>query len=115
MITKLFVHTKPVYYGADQDAQWSRLVDLELIPHPGQNHREIVARDFGMGKDQVLKIRVRAAIAGYVLRQWAVDCSTDRHLNPGIHRLCLKDPLGLYGVANAILAPGYEQPSGDTE
>jgi hypothetical protein len=94
----------------DRDAQWSRLVDLELIPHPKQNHPDIVARDFGMGDDKLLKIRVRAAIAGYVLRQWVVDCSTERNLDPSIHRLCLKDPLNLYGVNNAVLAPGFKEP-----
>jgi hypothetical protein len=92
---------------ADQDAQWSRLVDLELIPHPKQNHPDIVARDFGMGKEHKLKVRVRAAIAGYVLRQWAVDCSADKSLDPSIHRLCIKNPITLYGIENALIAPGF--------
>ena len=90
----------------DKDIQWSRIVELELVAHPNQKRPEIVARDFDM-KDGVRKLQVRAAIAGYVLQQWKVDCSPDHSLNPKEYRLWLKDPLALYGVRNAVLAPGY--------
>lgn len=92
---------------ADQDHQWTRIVELELVPHPAQEHPQIVARDFGMKKGHLV-IAVRAAIAGYVLQQWNVDCSPDHSLDPTRYRLWLKDPLILYGVQNAILAPGYQ-------
>ena len=95
---------------ADQDIQWSRIVALELVPHPAQPRPEIVARDFGM-KNGRLVLNVRAAIAGYVLQQWSVDCSSDHHLEPSRYRLWLKDPLVLYGVTNAVLAPGYRLPT----
>jgi hypothetical protein len=58
-------------------------------------------------KNGVRKLQVRAAIAGYVLQQWKVDCSPDHNLDPKEYRLWLKDPLVLYGVQNAMLAPGY--------
>ncbi|NOU14062.1 MAG: WYL domain-containing protein [Methylococcaceae bacterium] len=93
----------------DKDIQWNRIVTLELVPHPNQPRPEIVARDFGM-KDNRLVLNVRAAIAGYVLQQWNVDCSTEHHLDPTCYRLWLKDSLVLYGVENAILAPGYIKP-----
>jgi predicted DNA-binding transcriptional regulator YafY len=91
----------------DKDIQWSRIVELELVPHPNQKRPEIVARDFDM-KTGVRKLQVRAAIAGYVLQQWKVDCSPNHSLNPNDYRLCLRDPLVLYGVQNAVLAPGYQ-------
>lgn len=91
----------------DKDIQWSRIVELELVPHPNQERPEIVARDFAM-TDGVLKLKVRAAIAGYVLQQWKVDCSPDHRMDPRAFRLWLRDPLTLYGVQNAVLAPGYE-------
>jgi hypothetical protein len=94
---------------ADQDIEWTRIVQLELVPHPGQARPEIVARDFGMKKGSLI-LNVRAAIAGYVLQQWSVDCSPDHSLEPSRYRLWLKDPLVLYGVQNAILAPGYQVP-----
>jgi len=91
---------------ADQDIDWNRIVTLELVPHPDQTHPSVVARDFGMTK-RPLREKVRAAIVGYVLQQWSVDCSADHSLDPMLHRLWLKDPLVLYGVSNAVLAPGY--------
>jgi predicted DNA-binding transcriptional regulator YafY len=91
---------------ADNDVQWSRIVELELVPHPKQKRPAVIARDFDM-KNGVRRLQVRAAIAGYVLQQWKVDCSPDHSLNPNEYRLCLRDPLVLYGVQNAVLAPGY--------
>lgn len=90
----------------EQDIQWSRIVELELIPHPDQPRPEITALDFGL-KDGVLRRRVRAACAGYFLRKWSVDCSPDHRLHGPEYRLWLRDPLVLYGVENAVLAPGY--------
>jgi len=66
--------------------------------------------DYGM-RDGVLKVRLRAATAGYVLRKWSVDCSPDHSLRGHEYRLWLKDHLALYGVANATLAPGYRTPT----
>lgn len=93
---------------AASDIQWSRIVELELVPHPKENHPEIVAMDYGMSKEEpVLKVRVRAALAGYFLRQWSVDCSEDHCLDGPEIRLWLRNPLALYGVESSNLAPGY--------
>jgi predicted DNA-binding transcriptional regulator YafY len=91
------------------DIQWNRIVELDLIPHPNQEHPEIIQSDFGM-TDGVLHIKVRAATVGYVLRQWIVDCSAKHSLKGKEYRLWLKNHLALYGVSNAVLAPGYEIP-----
>lgn len=89
-----------------QDHQWNRIVEMDLVPHPNQTSEEIVQRDYGM-IEGALHIKVRAAMAGYILRQWHVDCSVDRYISDKAFRLCLKDPLVLYGVESAKLAPGY--------
>ena len=94
---------------ADQDIQWTRIVELELVPHPDQLRPEITMLDYGM-REGVLKMNLRAATAGYVLRKWSVDCSPDHNLSGPEYRLWLKDPLALYGVKNALLAPGYRSP-----
>lgn len=91
------------------DIQWNRIVELELIPHPDRKHPEITARDFAM-QDGALHLKMRAAMAGYVLRQWHVDCSPDHSLTDAAFRLRLRDPLALYGVGSAIFAPGYTKP-----
>lgn len=91
------------------DIQWNRIVELELIPHPDRKHPEITMKDYGM-LDGVLHLKLRAAMAGYVLRQWHVDCSPDHHLDDEAFRLWLRDPLALYGVGSATFAPGYQNP-----
>jgi len=90
----------------DNDIQWTRIVEVELVPHPDQSRPEITVRDFNMA-DGALEMKLRAAIAGYMLRRWSVDCSPDHSLRGQEYRLWLKDHLALYGVKNAVLAPGY--------
>lgn len=97
----------------DQDIQWNRIVELELVPHPDQPHPEITEMDYGM-QDGVLGMNLRAAVAGYILRKWSVDCSPDHRLKEEQYRLWLSDPLALYGVENAKLAPGYQVPAAKT-
>lgn len=94
---------------SNQDIQWTRIVELELVPHPDQPYPEITEMDYSMTEGS-LKIKLRAAIAGYTLRKWSVDCSPDHCLRGQEYRLWLKDHLALYGVKNAVLAPGYCNP-----
>ncbi|SCY11849.1 WYL domain-containing protein [Pseudomonas flexibilis] len=98
-----------VHEVSDQDMQWARIAELELVPHPNQPRPEITEMDYGM-RDGVLRIKLRAATAGYVLREWSVDCSPDHSLRGHEYRLWLKNPSALSGVRNAVLAPGYRTP-----
>jgi len=93
----------------DNDIQWTRIVELEMVPHPDQPRPEITEMDYGMVRGS-LRMKLRAATAGYILRQWSVDCSPDHSLRGYEFRLWLKDHLALYGVKNAVLAPGYRSP-----
>lgn len=90
-----------------QDRQWNRFVELELVPHPSIKHSEAIELDYGM-LNGVMKIEIRAATAGYLLRQWHVDCTKNHKLNSPEYQLWLKNPLTLYGVGNLNLAPGFE-------
>jgi hypothetical protein len=90
----------------NQDIQWTRIVELDIVPHPGQPRPETTEMDYNM-QEGVLHLKLRAATAGYTLRKWSVDCSPDHSLCGSEFRLWLKDPLVLYGVKNAVLAPGY--------
>lgn len=93
---------------ADQDIQWSRITELELVPHPANvQHPDTIEAEYGM-TDGVLKIRARAAMAGYLLRRWNVDCTEDHSLKGGEYHLWLRNRQALYGVTNLVLAPGYE-------
>lgn len=92
---------------AEADDEWNRQVELALMIHPGVERPEIVERDFGMRRGE-LKLYVRAAVAGYVLQLWNVDCSRNRRLDPGVHRLCLKDPESVMSIKSSEIAPGRE-------
>ena len=91
------------------DVQWSRIVELELVPHPDRPNTTMTCMEYGMA-DGILRLKLRAAIAGYVLRKYSVDCSADHSLSGPEHRLWLKDPVAMYGVDSAIVAPGYCPP-----
>ena len=88
------------------DEQWARMVDMELVPHPGIKQPKAIEADYGLEKG-VLKLKARAALAGYVLRRWSVDSSPDHRLDPSSHHLWLRNPQALYGVESAALAPGF--------
>lgn len=94
----------------ENDIQWTRIVELDFVPHPRLARPEIVRMDYAMS-DGAIRMRVRAAVAGYMLLRWSVDCSPDHRLTEEQYRLWLADPLALYGVENAKLAPGYQAPT----
>lgn len=91
-----------------QDIQWNRIVELELVPHPANvKHPDTIEKDYGM-VDGKLNIQVRAALVGYMLLQWNVDCTIDHSLKGAEYHLWLRNRQTLYGVSNVMLAPGYE-------
>lgn len=97
------------YESEDNDIQWNRIVELDLVPHPNCKYPDLVKRDFEMHSG-VLHVKLRAAMAGYVMRQYHVDCSQNHTIEDLAFRLWLVDPLALYGVTSAIFAPGYSAP-----
>lgn len=106
--------SKPKCFGDDipkeqtreADIQWNRIVEMQLVPHPSLKHPETIEAEYAM-QNGVLKIQVRAAVAGYVLRKWNVDCTKEHKLNGPAYHLWLKNTPTLYGVDNLNLAPGY--------
>ena len=93
---------------ADQDIQWNRVAEIELVPHPANvQHPDTIEAEYGM-ESGVLRMRVRAAMAGYLMRRWNVDCTEDHSLKGAEFHLWLRNRQALYGVTNLVLAPGYE-------
>lgn len=95
---------------SEADIQWNRIVEMNLVAHPKLPHRETIEMDYAM-KDGVLKVNVRAAAAGYVLRRWNVDCTENHSLEGAEYHLWLENWQALYGVENLVIAPGYKQPN----
>ena len=89
------------------DEQWNRLLPLRLLPHPDLAHPEAITLDYAMHQGE-LNLMVRAAMAGYTLSRWRVDCSADHRLDATMHHLWLANRDALAGVESALLAPGYD-------
>ncbi|MBP7965879.1 MAG: WYL domain-containing protein [Burkholderiaceae bacterium] len=97
----------------DQDIQWNRIAEIELVPHPANvQHPDTIEAEYGM-QGGVLRVRVRAAMAGYLMRRWNVDCTEDHSLKGAEFHLWLRNRQALYGVTNLVLAPGYESAEKD--
>jgi len=106
-ITKAELIDAPIQDHEDlkHDIQWNRIVEMELVPHPRIKHSQAIELDYDM-VDGVRKQNVRAAVAGYVLRRWNVDCTADHSLDGPEYHLWLRNKPALYGVENIKLAPG---------
>lgn len=107
-ITKAELIDAPLKEREDlkHDIQWNRIVEMELVSHPRIKHPKAIELDYDM-IDGVRKQNVRAAVAGYVLRRWNVDCTEDHNLVGAEYQLWLRNRAALYGVENLVLAPGY--------
>lgn len=90
----------------DADEQWNRTVELKLIPHPNIEHKGAVEADYGM-RSGALQIKCRAAVAGYALRSWGVDCSRDLGLSAAAFQLALANREVLETISSSALAPGW--------
>ncbi len=97
----------PYVQTREADIQWNRIVEMHIVPHPRLTHPETIAFEYGMVQGE-LKVQVRAAVAGYVLRRWNVDCTKDHTLIGAEYHLWLKNTVTLYGVENLTIAPGYQ-------
>jgi len=94
--------------NAAQDIQWNRIAEIELVPHPANvQHPDTIEAEYGM-ENGALRMRVRAAMAGYLMRRWNVDCTEDHSLKGAEYHLWLRNRQALYGVTNLVLAPGYD-------
>lgn len=90
-----------------EDHQWMRMMPLQLVPHPNNvEHPTAIELDYGM-ENKVLELNVRAALAGYLLRRWNVDCTEEASLTGGEYQLWLRNRQTLYGAENLAIAPGY--------
>ncbi len=94
-----------------QDSDWQQQLELILVPHPALTHPDTIAFEYGMA-DNRLRLSVRAALAGYLLRRWSVDCTPDHRLQGPEYHLWLQNAEALRHAAkdtlpNLTLAPGF--------
>lgn len=110
----LMDQTIPDNESKESDNQWNRIVEMHIVPHPSLTHPKTIEAEYAM-EEGMLKIEVRAALAGYVLRHWNIDCSEDHSLAGLENHLWLKNHQTLYGVSNLFIAPGYNKANTATD
>lgn len=92
---------------AEQDKDWNSTVQLELVAHPNNvKHPESLEKEYQIIKG-VLRLRTRAATAGYLLKNMFVDCSEKHKLKGPAYQWWLQNRRVLEGLPNIDFAPGY--------
>ena len=107
-ISKVTVKAEPETHECiDCDEEWGRLISLEIVPHPKNiKYATAIELDYAM-EEGVLTLEVRAAMAGYLLRRWNVDCTKHASLRTGEYQLWLRNQQSLANTDNLAIAPGY--------
>ncbi|WP_281546840.1 WYL domain-containing protein [Pseudoalteromonas sp. PAR1] len=96
------------YEHKEHDKEWNTFISLELVPHPRNiEHPTAIALDYGM-VDGSMTIKTRAALTGYLLRRWNVDCSNNAELGSSEYQLYLNNKHLISGAGNLTLAPGFQ-------
>ena len=74
--------------SAQYDDDWSELISLKLSPHPKLDDagRASLLIDYGSDGD-IIDIKIRRALIGYLLQQLSVDTTIDYSLNPKKYQL----------------------------
>ena len=94
--------------SADKDTQWHTIYDIILVPHPKLKHPKAIELDYAM-EDGELKLEIRAALLGYILKQWNVDCSELGALTSQEYQLSFKNRQEFDWVLTLAITPGYEE------
>ena len=70
------------------DDDWVEIISLELAPHPklSKEKQNSLLLDYSANKN-VISIKVRRALIGYLLQQLSVDTTIDHSLNPNKYQL----------------------------
>lgn len=96
------------FEAKSNDTEWNSEVRLVLVPHPSLENPHPIELDYGM-QDGEHRVTVKAALMGYFLRHWNVDCSPKDKLLKGKHyHLWLKNNEVILLYRQKVLAPGYE-------
>ncbi len=74
--------------SAQYDDDWVEIVTLQLAPHPelDDKKRTSLLMDYGCETD-IIEIKIRRALIGYLLQQLSVDTTEDHSLNPKKYQL----------------------------
>lgn len=92
---------------AANDKSWNNILNVELSVHPSVKHKKAIELDYNM-LEGVLRLEVREALLGYLMRQWNVDCTKNASLVGDEYHLWLSNINELENVASMTISPGYK-------
>ena len=74
--------------SAQYDDDWVEIITLQLTPHPklDEKNKTSLLIDYGSNKE-IIEIKIRRALIGYLLQQLSVDTTKDHSLNPNKYQL----------------------------
>ena len=74
--------------SAQYDDDWVEVITLQLAPHPNLDDKKRTSLfiDYGC-EDDLIEIKIRRALIGYLLHQLTVDTTQDHSLNPDKYNL----------------------------
>ncbi|OUS32879.1 hypothetical protein A9Q98_00235 [Thalassotalea sp. 42_200_T64] len=90
-----------------EDVKWKAPVILTLGPHPKHGFSKGLKRDLGLDKKPLFNLQTTDALAGFLLSEWAVDCSEDSSLDPYYFQYQLLNLYDLKDVSSMVISPGY--------
>ena len=102
-VTELYDDSIQSYEHPNRDTQWHAIVELKLRVH-SQNLED--ASSFAPD-GKMISVKLRAAMAGYFLQLWNVDCSEQGQLKGKQYQYLLENLAEISKVADLTLAPGY--------
>ncbi len=76
--------------SAQYDDDWVEIITLQLAPHPSLDDKKKTSLliDYG-GENNLIEIKIRRALIGYLLQQLSVDTTQDYSLNPTKYQLVI--------------------------
>ncbi|RUO31560.1 WYL domain-containing protein [Aliidiomarina sedimenti] len=96
------------FESPEADHEWNRIITLQFEPHPNNiKYPAAIELDYGM-QNGMSEVNVRAAMVGYLLRRWNVDCTENAELTGPEFQLWLRNRHSLMNTSNLAIAPGYK-------
>jgi predicted DNA-binding transcriptional regulator YafY len=82
------------------DDDWTEFTVLQLAPHPQLNpaQQQSLLLDYA-ARDGIIELKVRRALAGYVLQKLSVDTTEQQNMNPNAFQLILLNREEIAGFA----------------
>lgn len=81
---------EPAESSAQYDDDWMEIISVKLAPHPSLDEKiqASLLIDYGTEND-VIEIKIRRALIGYLLQQLSVDTTKDQSQNPNKYQLII--------------------------